>query len=279
MKVEMLLVTCCLEPSRLEILNQVVDNILQNIPYSRVSLTVFDNGSTEKGTVELLDANFMNLYRAEKNVGYWSAIDWWLCNIEQTVAAKMLSPTETKYTYIIESDMIHYDFSKIWECVDFLDTHEDVGSVRLHEYSIAEQYLFNKDCPRPDSKRGLWQSHTNRFTGLPVTFEQASPLIWNTTFLTQLPALNRLQTMKDVFSDLRTRQSFREPDFQKAYWDRYQKTAILDGGIFHCNLNKYGTKNITGSWSSEKELKKIGYQATRTASIVPQDRYKVIHVR
>ena len=278
MKIEMLLVTCCLEPTRLEILNKVVDNILQNVPYSRVCLTVFDNGSTEKGAIELLSNSFMNLYRTEKNIGYWSAIDWWLRNMETTVEAKMLHSTETKYTYIIESDMIHYNFPKIWECMDFLDTHNDVGSVRLHEYSISEQHLFNKDKPRPDSKRGLWQSHVNRFTGLPVTFEQATHSIWNTTFLTQLPALNRLSAMTEVFNELRTRQSFQEPDFQKLYWDRYQKTAILDGGIFHCNLNQYGTKSITGSWSSEDELKKIGYQATRYASIVPQDQYNVVRV-
>jgi hypothetical protein len=266
MKVGFLLVTCCLEPSRTEVLSKVVANLREQASELLEQLVVFDNASTQLGTKELLTSTFSNVYQSDKNVGYWSAIDWWL---------EQLTTGAPDYTYIIESDMIHYDFDKFWDCISFLDRNAHVGSVRLHEYSIKNKHLFNKDQPRKDSKRNLWQSHTNRETGKLVELSQAEDNIWTTTFLTQLPAINRYATMKDVFSELRLLPNFSEHDFQRGYWRRYQSTAILDGGIFHCDLNPHNVKSITGSWTSVDELKRLGYHPTRFANIIPKDRYNV----
>jgi len=269
MTIACLLVTCCLEPSRSQILAEVVGNLQEQAPDLGPRLTVFDNASTEVGTIDVLRDCFEQVYQSDRNVGYWSAIDWWLRHLEAD------PPT---YTYIIESDMIHYGFNKLQACAEYLDVNSDVGSIRLHEYSVAERHLYNKDKPRTDSRRNLWQSHTNRVTGKAVKMDHSSGDIWSTTFLTQLPALNRFATMKEVFAELRARPRFSELDFQELYWQRYQRTGIVDGGIFHCNLNHYGTKSVTGSWTSESELKRLGYQTTRLASITPQDQYTVTRI-
>jgi len=271
MSVAFLLVSCCLEPTRTQILSQVVSNLCEQAPELKDRLTVFDNASTDLDSTNLLKNNFKYVYRSDKNIGYWNAIDWWLTTLEHQAVVP-------EYTYIIESDMIHYNFNKIWNCAAYLEEHPDVGSVRLHEYSVANRHLYNKDNPLPQSKRSLWQSHTNKVTGERVQFGQNSGEIYVTNFLTQLPALNRYITLKNVFDTLRTLSDFSELDFQRLYHEQYSKTAILDGGIFHCNLNNFETKTLTGSWSSREELNKLGYQRTRHTTIIPRDQYNVTRV-
>ena len=268
MNIAFLLVTCCLEQSRTEILSHVVQNLCEQNPILKNNLTVFDNASTDTNSVELLKANFDNVYRADKNVGYWSAIDWWLTTVDH----------QQKYIYIIESDMIHYDFDKILACESFLEKHPDVGSVRLHEYSVKNKHLYNKDAPLPESKRTTWQSHTNKITGQPIHVIDSENDIYVTNFLTQLPALNRYETMKTVFNKLKTLSEFSELDFQRLYHNVYDKIAILDGGIFHCNLSMYETQTLTGSWSSRTLLEKFGYLRTRQSTIIPLDKYNVIKI-
>lgn len=267
MTVAFLLVTCCRDPSRTNILRQVVENIKQQVPQLLYSLTVLDNASTEPGVNELLTSTFRHVYQADQNVGFWSACHWWL-----TVELAKQPP---KYVYVIESDMVHYAFDKLWTCASYLERHSDVGSVRLHEYSVANRNLYNKDTPQSNSRSNLWQSHTNRITGKPVELVHSDGDVWETTFLTQVPALNRYDAMVDVFNHLAQMGSFIEPDFQALYWQKYQKTGIVDGGIFNCDLNPHGTPGITGSWSDEKTLASLGYKPTRTASITPTDQYKV----
>jgi hypothetical protein len=234
-------------------------------PEWRNEITVFDNASTWLGAGEL-HSTFANVYRADHNVGYWSAIDWWLDQLKENPPG---------YTYIIESDMIHYNAFAMPECVRFMDEHPELGGMRLHEYSVQEMYLYDKDRPIPASRRGLWQSHTNRVTGQGVKHELVKEPFWQTNFLTQLPALNRYHAMKQVFDTLRGFPRFTELDFQKQYHALYPMNALLNGGMFNCDLNPYGSETITGSWTSARELQQIGYQPTRQASITPRDQYKM----
>ena len=266
MSVAFLLVTCCLEQSRADLLAEVLKNLSEEAPELYETLTVFDNASTVPGVTDVLRDSYAHVYHSDKNVGYWSAIDWWLDH---------LSDDPPTFTYIIESDMIHYGFNKLWTCARYLTDHSDVGAVRLHQYDVANRHLYNKDQPRSDSKRNLWQSHTNKVTKLPVAFSQHEGDIWLTTFLTQLPALNRYSAMRESFRQLKQLPKFTELDFQRLYWNYYQKIAILDGGIFHCDLNAYDTHSLTGSWTAPEELRRIGYQPTRQASITPRDQYTV----
>lgn len=271
MKTSFLLVTCCLDQSRKDILDCVVENLRVQAPEILDTITVFDNASKMPGTTELLTSTFKNVYQSDRNVGYWSAIDWWL----EHLRLQFLTDKPVPYTYIIESDIMHYAFQKIWKCESYLDTHPHVGSVRLLEYSIADAHLYNKDKPLPNSRRNLWQVHTNRVTGELVLLGEPIDEIAETTFLTQLGALNRYEGIRNAFSELVKMKNFSELDFQALYWSQYQKTAVLDGGIMNCDLNPYGTKAVTGSWTPEQELLKLGYFPTRKATITPRDQYTV----
>lgn len=267
MTIAFLLVTCCKEPTRANILSKVIANLRDQAPELGATLTVFDNASTELGVKEQLCSTFNNVYQADRNVGYWSAIDWWLDSLRTDPPV---------YTYIIESDMIHYSFNKLWTCASFLDRNPDVGSVRLLEYSIANRHLYNKEAPVTGSRISAWQSHTNKVNGKPVVIEPGEGDVWRTSFLTQLPALNRYDALLTTFRQLRTMNVFTEVDFQRLYWDRYTVTGILDGGIFNGELSIDVQNNAAiGSWTSPDVLKRMGYHTTRVASITPQDQYTV----
>ena len=264
-----LLVTCSMEPMRANVLRNVVENIITVAPVLYNVLTVFDNASTEPDTLEVLNGlnrNFAPVFRASENVGYWSAIDWWLDSMNE-------SPP--KYTYIIESDVIHYDFNKLRNCVDYLDIHNDVGSVRLLEFSVKNKQFYNKDARVEGSRVSAWQSSTNKATGERIVINHDEGDLYKTTFLTQLCALNRYETMLETFKRLRGFQKFSELDFQKLYWEKYKSTGLLDGGIFHAELTAAKNNLPTGSWTPIDELKRMGYLPSRFASITPQNEYTV----
>jgi hypothetical protein len=182
MKLELLLVTCCLEQTRYDLLKEVVENLECSLDQiENYNLTIFDNASTIEATIPLLTTYFNNVYQSSVNVGYWSSISWWLDHIKTK---------NVDYTYIIESDMMHYHMYLLNHCVSFLDNNQEIGSIRLHEYSIKDWHLYNKDHPVKESKRNLWQSHTNRVTGEKITLLKTNnDLIWETNFLTQHPLL------------------------------------------------------------------------------------------
>lgn len=264
-----LLVTCCLEESRTKILADVIDNLVEQAPSLKTELVVFDNASNQTGIVNKLCNTFDNVFQASKNVGYWSAIDWW---VNVYLPSLTFQP---EYTYIIESDMMHYAFHKIYHAEHILNSNHDIGSVRLHEYSVENKHLYNKDVPRKDSIITRWQSHHNKVTQKPIEFEILTNGFWKTTFLTQLPALNRYSTLKKVFSQL-NKDKFTEIDFQTLYWNFYQKTAICDGGIYYCNDGGPNSQVVVnGSWTPVALLDKIGYQLTRVANITPNSYYTV----
>ena len=269
--IAVLMVTCCLEPSRLDVLKQVVANMQQQAsPEALSQIVVIDNASTEPETLETLKC-FGSVYRTSHNVGYWSAVSWWLDAWAQQTH-------QPDYTYIIESDMVHYNLAVLTDCATFLDKHPELGAMRLHEYQVENWRLYNKESPRPESRRNLWQSHTNQVTNQPVRHELIEEPFWKTNFLTQLPALNRFPTMCHAFDVLKKLDRFTEHNFQKLYHDQYPEISIINGGIFNCDLNPYGSKVVTGSWTSDSDLKRLGYQNTRRANIVPKDQYTVTRV-
>ncbi len=268
MSIAFLLVTCCKEPTRTEILGKVLTNLKETAPglLQSPGMTVFDNDSTEIN-IEAMAMYYANVCQASKNVGYWSAIDWWL----ESLAAD--PPT---YTYIIESDVLHHDFIKLWDCAGYLDRHPDVGSVRVHEYRHAERHLYDKNRPVPGSRISAWQSSVNKVNNKQIIVEPDEGEIYRTSYLTQLCALNRYETMKEVFRKLRQHPTFTELDFQRLYWERYTATGLLEGGIYTAELSTDKQNNAAiGSWTSTEDLKKMGYLPSRVGSIVPMDQYTV----
>jgi hypothetical protein len=268
MSVSFLLVSCCLEPSRLDVLKQVVANLQNEASEIVSSVTVFDNASTQPGVAELLCDTFKNVYVSEQNVGYWTAVDWWLTHINKN---------QPEFTYIIESDMIHYDFHKFWKAENFLKSNKEIGAVRLHEYSVKNKHIYNKDAPHPDSRKSMWVSHNNKVTNKPIIIDSSLAVddIHPANFLTHLPALNRYETLVRAFATLRDFSEFNEVDFQRLYHNEYQINSICDGGIFHCDLGSHSSNTVTGSWTSPDKLKQMGYLLTRYASIKQPNKYNV----
>lgn len=260
--VSILLVTCCLEEMRLLILKDVIKNMKQHMPDLLNQIFVFDNGSTLKETHDVLNNTFVNVYQSDKNIGYWSAINWWLNNV-----------ADKELLYIIESDMLHYDFHKFDVCVDYMLNHNDVGSLRLQKYEFDKRNLYNKNSPHINSDRTNWQAHINSITNKPIWFNQefihSDVRIFKTNFLPKLPTLTRNYIMKDVFDNLSKMTSFTEQDFQFLYQKNNKITSILDGGIYnlHDLVAPSNSKAITGSYPNE-QTKKLGYKLTRCASIV-----------
>ncbi len=82
-----------MERTRAEALTVVIANLQEQAPNLKDELTVFDNASSYPGTLDALRTQFSNVYQASKNVGYWSAIDWWL---------NSMRTDQPDYTYIIE---------------------------------------------------------------------------------------------------------------------------------------------------------------------------------
>lgn len=262
----MLLVACCLEETRYRVLEAVVDNIVRRCPDDwRRRITVVDNASTHPGTLDLL-SSFDHVYRTDRNVGYWTAIDWWLREIEGSAP---------RYTYVIESDMVHYRPEALDDCVRFLDAHPELGAMRLLEYSVIERALYDKDRPVAGSRRNHWQSHVNRASGKPVEHLHVEGPFWRTNFLTQLPALNRYEAMRTCFSELSRRPSFTEPDFQSLYHAVHPWISLVDGGVFNCNLTHGQAETVSASWTDDLTMRRLGYRPTRQASIVPPDQYTV----
>lgn len=264
MSIAFLLVTCCREQSRAEILAEVIKNLHEQAPELYETLTVFDNASTIPGTIDVLRDSFTHVYQSDKNVGFWSAIDWWLDH---------LNDDPPQYVYIIESDLIHSRWNKLWECAAFLDRHPGCGGVRTHEYVVAERPLYDKDHPRRDSKRHAWRSHKNIITGQRVDIDHAEDDLYVTTFPAHVPALNRYSMMDRTFKKLRQMPGFTEHDFQRACHEQYQQMGLIDGGLF--KELAYNGAGAVGSFMSPDALKKMGYQTTRSATITPQDQYKV----
>lgn len=258
-----LLVSCCVEESRYEILRQVVAQLLDQM-YDHnegVPLMVFDNGSTHPGTLDLLKETLsVPTLAASENRGYWSAIRWILDNAD-------LSGYE--YIHIIESDHLYYDFKRIAEAERFLDAHPEVGSVRLQEYSVKNQHWYNKSLQHSEGRRYAWVSHVNSATGEQVKVHPTEQEgIYTSNFLTVLHGLNRISTMKEVFDELGFDKKFSEPDFQRLYHQRYPVIALLDGGIFHAKLGftPHNPRALSGSWSHD--VSRLGYRTTRQDTIL-----------
>lgn len=273
------MVTCSLDETRAAVLEKVVANVVQKCipvrPSMLDNLLVVDNASTVPGTRELLASCFRHVYAVDRNVGYWTAVDWALRE-----GPALLGRGDYRYVYVIESDMVHYDFHRLPDAESFLTLNPDIGAVRCQEFSISERALYDKNKPLPQSRRWAWQSHTHRFTGRPIShWPSTSPGVYETDFLTQLPALNRLSIIKAAFKELSCHDSFDETDLQRFCFEHHTVNALLDGGIYHARLGTdVDGPCVTGSWSPQSVLQATGYRATRTGWIDPPDTYCVTRV-
>lgn len=258
-----LLVTCTKDVTRFEILKQVVTNLCNVIDKSTLNdMLVFDNASSYEGSVKLLTDNFDNVYQSKFNVGLWSAIHWCLKNY-QTLMGR-----DYKYLYIVESDLIHSNdtLKKLETCESFLDSNDDVGFIRTEEFFVAERHLYDKKSPKKDSRKYAWATQSNFIQNKRVEFLKTDcEVIYKCNFLAKLPALSRIQPMKEVFLELSSLKKFSEIDYQKLYYNRYKVSALLDGGVFH---SKLGNENVDVVINGSKNYNLgIDYRPTRSDAI------------
>ncbi len=266
-----LLVTCSMDPSRARIAEQVVDSLVgqdRTAPFFR-DLIVFDNASRHAEHLGRLPSGCV-IVRADRNVGFWTAIDWTLRH-----HVELLGRTY-RYLYVIESDLIHFAMERLSACERFLDEHADVGGVRTQEFSVRMRFLYDKRCPRLFRKTNA-VAQTNLITGERVRFTLADrdERIYLTNFHAKVPALNRLSLVEAVFGELRQLPAVSEVDFMRGMYTRAPTIAQIDGGLFHALANIPQAGDVSGSYSSPEELARLGYRATRADRILA-DGYAVM---
>lgn len=261
-----LLVTCTLESSRMVALEKVVENLKEMPDQSFLDhLILFDNASTIPESDELVKSYFKNCVKSNTNEGFWSAISWTLKHYEEILGRSY------KYLYVIESDMIHTPdaFQRLADCERFMNSRDDVGLIRVEEFSVANRYLYDKQRHHTDSKRYAWVVQQNYIEQKPVSFELADEKarIYTCNFLAKVPTFTRIAAMKTVFSRLAELKAFNEMVYQQYYYDLYKVNALLDDGIFHSKLGNDNTVTLKGSYVGE-EGRKVGYRETRSDRIV-----------
>lgn len=260
------LVTCCLEDTRTEILSEVMKSLHSSCEYPYNDTIVFDNASLQYLWEQLAASDVLNkfpyIFRAKENYGYWSAVNWALNN-HQSILGKRY-----EFVYVIESDMIHVSYDKLNIAENFLVDSTDIASVRLQEFVVAEKHLYDKLSPQRESRRYAWTRLSNHFTGKPAHFaaDAKYTTVYRTNLAPQVPALNRMSFMREAFEILEKKEKISEVDFQEVYFKKYSETAVLDGGIYNCSKNTEDVV-LTGSYTDTQKLHEIGYRTTRVDQI------------
>jgi len=256
-----LMVTCCREPTRLAILQNVVQNFKEQFSDNfQRDLIVFDNASNDE-TVALLKDTFQNVYRSEVNVGLWNAIDWTLQNHEQVLGRAY------KFIHVMESDHRYYDPDKLVVCERVLTTSQ-ATAIKCHDYSVKNRHLYDKDRQQEGSHTDCWIRHTNVVTGKPVTLDlftqDEGADIYTTNFLVNLHNVLRIDAMKQVFDKLRAMDNFDEQSFQREFHQLNACTLLLDGGCFDMTFgDKHKLKQtMMGSGNNGDAFSRAGYAET-----------------
>ncbi len=258
-----LLVTCNLDQSRAYACQKVIENLNEMKDQSfKNDLLVFDNASTIQESVTSLTNNFKYVMQCNKNVGFWSAINWSINNYESIFHKKY------EYLYVIESDCLHFEnaFERLLDSENFLNERKDIGFVRTEEFSVKNKHLFDKRIQHVNSITYAWVVQNNFIENKPVKFhlDDEDKRIYTCNFLAKVPVLSRMNAMKVIFDKLSKKQSFTEIDYQKFYYELYPKSAILDEGIWNSTFDRNITVN--SSWMSNN-AEQLGYKPTRNSSI------------
>lgn len=254
-----LIVTCCREPTRFAILQNVVQNFKDQFPDSfQNDLIVFDNASNDE-TCQLLTDTFRNVWRSEQNVGLWNAIYWTLQNYERVLGRTY------KFIHIMESDHCYFHADGLVDCENVLE-QTDYGAIKCHEYSVKNKHLYDKDQQQVGSHTDCWIRHRNVVTDKPVELIRlmTNSNVYVTNFLVNLHNVLRIDSMKTVFNALRTAKNFDEQQFQREFHKLHPQILLLDGGVFNMT---FGDKHVLkqtmmGSGNNGEAFSKAGYVET-----------------
>lgn len=262
-----LLVTCSMDVSRRDLAVQVVQNLAEKIPDAGLSndFILFDNASTFKDHIQYAPQG-TRIIQSTQNIGYWTAIKWVLENAPQIMGR------DYKYIYIVESDLYHTDLKALAECEKFLDETPDAACVRTQEFSVRWRWRFDKGLQfLPFHMARSEIRLLNLATNEKAWFRKTSLThIYKSNLHAKLPALNRVDALKKVFLSLENQGDFSEGDFFAEMVKIYPHIGVYDGGLFYSIYSRENMKTVvSGSYSGDEQLRKIGYQTTRYSRIVP----------
>ena len=246
-------------------LRKVVESFETQVPFNewKDDFYVFDNNSTYEGTKELLKSSFKNVFLAETNYGYWSAVNWF--------AAWALN-RGYDYVYITESDCVHYDIHQLKDAITILEKNASIGMVRTAEFSLANRHLYDKAQRHPNSRTCEWFSQRNFFTNTAAVYIPTDiDRVFETNLVAKVCGLHRVSTIVSVLSQLSG--WFVEVDFQRFYHQVHPMNAILDGGIYN-TAPSYEPHAIAGSWVKDN-VDENGYLKTREGFISKIEDMKV----
>ena len=118
-----LLVTCSRDPTRRDMAVTVTRNVADCLSTLGLNdrLVTFDNASLYQDHLNMLPKG-ARICRSAENLGYWSAIKWALDNLSG------LADFSCDFLYIIESDLVHSNFSALGKCELFLDAEQAASS-------------------------------------------------------------------------------------------------------------------------------------------------------
>ncbi len=261
-----LLVTCSRDTGRRDTAIKVSENLAQKLSELNLSnrLVTFDNNSTYQDHFTELPCG-STLCVSEKNYGYWSAIKWVLDNVG------LFNSEFLEFIYIIESDLVHDDLAPLSECELFLDKTPEASSVRTQEFSVMNRWRYNKRLSFLPFH--VWRSQVslrNAVTDERVWFKRAEGFsrMYHSNFHAKLPALHRLNFLKEVFCKLEVKKEFSEKDFFQEMMRMARQVGVLDGGIYHSLISYLDRAEVvTGSYGDPKLRNKVGYHNTRKTNI------------
>ncbi len=261
------LITCSRDQTRGEMAREVMKNLRVQIPLAGLSdsFIVFDNGSLYREHLDFAPPG-ATILESKKNVGYWSAINFVLSNYETYIKRRF------EFIYLIESDLIHHDLDRLSECEIFLRRHSEASCVRTQEFSVAMRWRYSKALQLlPFHVR---RSQVNLFNAVSkerAWFKKADggSKIYLSNLHAKLPALNRIDLMRQTFARLSTLEEFSEGDFFAEMFRTHSHIGVYDGGLYHSIFDR--KSHLSGSYSSDREMKEIDYLPTRQAKIVSMD--------
>lgn len=268
-KLDVLLVLCSMTKDRYEIAKKVIESISIFFEKTGCKLWVLDNGSKY-----VINQNSYppgtTIINLEKNIGYWGALHWFLNS--------NFSPifwSDKKYLYIIESDHIHYDISKLSEVVNFMDSNLDINCVRVSEFSVKNRLLYSKEAKYlPFRKSRSLVSLRNHITGEKGKFWRTSKdcPVYFSNLHSRLPSVLRLEILKLTFQQLAELDNFTEKDFYMAMNSFSNTIGVLDSGIYYPASSESNSRSVqSGSYGINYFGGMNDYFLTRVSSISNQD--------
>jgi hypothetical protein len=164
-------------------------------------------------------------------------------------SAKLANERGYDYCCYMYDDFVVYDNNFVSDCIQFMDENNDVGCLRIPNYSYENMYRFNSEITpksvNPDSLR-----HYNWVSKLPLTWEGPYK-INNHTFYknnwhyTSRPTLWRTEVLLSFF-EKRTHVPVMQP-FEgyacKKFYETGLKTGVLNGGSMYTFLESERTSS------------------------------------